>query len=66
LVISVILANRLMISVRSSYYQRETTSVTNLPSIAFNDFPRNTEPIYTTQDEGAEMELDKFDAQHGF
>ncbi|KIM86912.1 hypothetical protein PILCRDRAFT_815363 [Piloderma croceum F 1598] len=69
LVISVILANRLMISVRSSYYQKETTSVTNLPSIAFNDFPRHTEPHFTTQvtlNEGAGIELDRFDAQHGF
>jgi hypothetical protein len=57
-----------MIGVRSSYYQKET-SVTNLPSIAFNDFPRHTEPHFTTQvllDEGTVIELDRFDAQHGF
>jgi len=70
LVISVILANRLMISVRSTYYQSEA-SIVQMPSIAFdnnnnisNDVSRNTYAL----DEGAGtgIELDRFDAQHGF
>jgi hypothetical protein len=67
LVISVILANRLMISVRSTYYQSEA-SIAQMPSIAFNNVSnnvsRNTFPL--DEGAGAEIELDRFDAQHGF
>lgn len=63
LVISVILANRLMIRVRTTYYESETTIV--MPSIAFNDFS-HTEPASTLKDELDKVELDRFDDAHGF
>lgn len=70
LVISVILANRLMIGVRSTYYQSED-SLAIMPSIAFNNVPysiaRNTADYrFTLDDESIVMELDRFDDQDGF
>jgi len=69
LVISVILANRLMIGVRSTYYRSEA-SLAVVPTIAFNNFndiSRNTEYPYTTFEEvSTVIELDRFDARQGF
>jgi len=70
LVISVILANRLMIGVRSSYYQNEAATITTMQSIAFNnELSRNSALPQANQmraDETFEVELDRFDAEHGF
>lgn len=66
LVISVILANRLMIGVRSSYYQKEAT-LANLPSIAFNNIATgHSELQFNTNYPLDEIELDRYDAEHGF
>jgi len=64
LVISVILANRLMIRVRATYYQSDVTVV--MPSIAFNDFSLQTEHQQTLKDDLDKIELDRFNDAHGF
>jgi hypothetical protein len=73
LVISVILANRLMISVRSTYYQSEAT-IANMPTIAFtsevaysnNEVTHYSEFQPPLDDEAVEIELDRFKPEHGF
>jgi len=65
LVISVILANRLMIGVRSTYYQSEAT-LANVPSnIAFNNFSLPSDYQFTLETETA-IEMDGFDARDGY
>jgi len=69
LVISVILANRLMIGVRSKYYQGET-SLTGMASITFefNRASRRPDSEFKSEDISTvmEVELDSFDVDQGF
>jgi hypothetical protein len=67
MVISVILANRLMIGVRSTYYQFEATLATAPSNIAFHVGDYGTYHQFTLETETAvDLDLEGFDAQHGY
>jgi len=65
LVISVILANRLMIGVRSTYYQIEATLATMPSNIAFNMGHLSTFHQLTMESDTV-VELEGFDVRHGY
>jgi hypothetical protein len=65
LVISIILANRLMIGVRKTYYQSEATMADGTTTVAFNTISLNSDYRYALESETA-IEMDGFDAQHGY
>jgi len=65
LVISIILANRLMIGVRKTYYQSEATMADGTTTVAFNTISLNSDYRYALESETA-IEMDGFDARHGY
>jgi hypothetical protein len=65
LVISIILANRLMIEVCKMYYQSEATMADETTTVAFNTISLNGDYWYALESKMA-IEMDRFDAQHGY